>query len=328
MDLPDSLRNALSHELETVTTSQRNMTAAATQLSQRYRSRQVASESTFLRLQADVVAYSAYRLPATFAAIYAALQAVQQSRPEWRPRTLFDAGAGPGTAMWAASELWPELEQITLFERDETMIAFGKQLTTHGRSQAVRQATWQKVDLLGRWEIEPNDLVITSYVLGELPALKQEEFLTRLWLSTMDTLVLIEPGTPIGFAHIRRARQQLIRAGGQIIAPCPHNLACPIAENDWCHFAQRISRTQLHRQIKQATLSYEDEKFSYMALSHTKGRPIGGRIIRHPQVRSGHISLELCTPEGLKSATVTRKNKEAFRIARDLKWGDALASNG
>lgn len=97
-----------------------------------------------------------------------------------------------------------------------------------------------------------------------------------------------------------------------------------MAGNDWCHFAQRITRTRQQRQVKQATLSYEDEKFSYIAASQTPGSPIQGRVVRHPLIRPGHIHLQLCTPEGLKNSIVTRKDKEAFREARDIAWGDAL----
>ncbi len=322
MDLPAALRIALTNELATI--PQKTLTDAAAQLSLRYRSNHSPGEGKFLRSPAEVTAYAAYRLPATFAALYATLDEVRKRRPGWQPSTLLDAGTGPGTAMWAASELWSELEQITLLEKEEAMIAFGKQLSRHAPCAAVRQAHWQKVDLSGKWESVPCDLVIASYMLGELPPLRREEFINKLWTVTADTLVIIEPGTPAGFAHIRSARQHLINAGASIIAPCPHNLPCPIRDNDWCHFSQRISRTQLHRQIKRANLSYEDEKFSYVVLSRTAGLPITGRIIRHPQIRAGHIYLELCTPGGLKSSIVTRKDREAFRQARDLHWGDAV----
>ena len=323
MDLPDSLRMALAHELETIPRKQ--VAEAAADLSLHYREGHAARESSFLHSQTDVVAYAAYRMPATYAAVYAALDEVRKRRPGWQPRTLLDAGSGPGTAMWAANEVWPDIEEITLLEREETMMAFGKQLARHTNTAALRQANWKKVDLLGRWESEPQELVTTTYVLGELPQAKRESFINKLWSITADTLVIIEPGTPAGFAHIRKARQDLIAAGASVIAPCPHNLSCPMTGNDWCHFSQRISRTQLHRQIKKAVLSYEDEKFSYVVLSRSKGLPIGGRVIRHPQIRPGNIHLELCTPEGLRSTIVTRRDKAAFREARDLKWGDSLS---
>ena len=322
MDLPTDLQLALTNEL--ASTPQKNVADAAEKLSSRYRSGQALANGTFLHSRADVLAYAAYRLPATFAAIYAALNEARKRRPDWRPHSLLDAGSGPGSALWAASELWPELEQVTLLERDEGMITCGKQIATHARSRIVREAIWQKVDLLGQWESEPKDLVITAYVLNELPASQRENLINKLWSVTADTLVIIEPGTPTGYSHIIQARQQLIAAGANIIAPCPHNLPCPMAGNDWCHFAQRIARTRLQRQVKQATLSYEDEKFSYIAASRTIGLPIQGRVVRHPQIRPGHIHLQLCTPEGLKSTIVTRKDKEAFREARDIVWGDAL----
>ncbi len=324
MDLPASLRVALAQELAHVPS--KKVAEAATNLSQRYRNQQATSAGAFLRSPTDVLAYAAVRLPATFAAISAVLSQVQARKPDWQPRTMLDAGAGPGTAMWAAHERWPELERITLLEREGTMIAFGKQLIAHTQSQPLQHAHWQTVDLLGQgqWSTESCDLVMASYVIGELPTSQREALLKKLWSLSADTLILIEPGTPAGFSHIRAARQQLLAGGAHMIAPCPHEIECPMVDNDWCHFAQRISRTQLHRQVKQVDLSYEDEKFSYIAVSRTPATPIASRMIRHPQIRPGHISLELCTVEGLRNTVATRKDKAAFRQARDLRWGDAL----
>jgi ribosomal protein RSM22 (predicted rRNA methylase) len=327
MNLPDNLRNALTEELAGIPS--KGVAEAVAQLSQRYRSSQTASQGTYVHSEADVVAYAAYRLPATFAAVSAALTAVQKRRWGWHPQTLLDVGAGPGTAMWAASELWPALEKMTLLERDGAMMALGKRLAAHARTETVRKVSWEKVDLLGTWQCQAHELVVMAYVLSELPIAQHVAFVQKLWSCTTDTLVLVEPGTPTGFRHIRGVREHLIEAGGQVAAPCPHSRQCPIPENDWCHFAQRLARTSLHRQVKQGQLAYEDEKFSYVAISRTKDllQPIAGRIIRHPQIRPGHITLEFCTPEGLKSEVATRKNKEAFREARDVKWGDTFSAH-
>lgn len=324
MNIPDILRIALADELAAF--PHKRLAEATTRLSARYRGDRSSSEAQRLaRSPVDSAAYAAYRLPATFAALAAALVQVRQRNPHCQPTTLLDAGTGPGTALWAAHTIWPSLARATLLERERAMIDFGKRLASHADAAVLREAAWRQCDLLGPWEHAPCDLVIMAYALDELPQPRLNEIIARLWSVTGNTLVLVEPGTPAGFALIRQARQQLIDAGGYVIAPCPHQEACPMPDNDWCHFAQRVARTSLHRQIKQAELSYEDEKFSYVAVSRQPVPLPLGRVLRHPQVRPGHIYLDLCTPTGLRHPIVTRKNRDAFREARDLRWGDAVS---
>lgn len=325
MNIPEELTTALASVLKTTPT--KSLVSRAETVSQRYRAEHGLNQSnqySFLRSKEDVHAYIAYRMPATFAALYAALHAVQLRREDWRPHALLDVGAGPGTAMWAATTVWPEIAQVTLLERDQHMITCGKQVAAHTHSLAIQNARWQRADLTEAWSVGTYDLVIAGYMLGELPLSMHEAFIRRLWEATTDTLVLVEPGTPRGFSLIRSARDLLLAQGATILAPCPHNRACPMPANDWCHFAQRRTRTRVQRAVKGAEMSYEDEKFSYCALSKTSGTSIVGRVIRHPQKRSGHIHLELCTPAGLQHTIVTRSERDAYRKAHDLRWGDAL----
>ncbi len=72
----------------------------------------------------------------------------------------------------------------------------------------------------------PADLVVASYVLGELP--DPAGTAEHLWRQSTDTLALIEPGTPAGYRRILAARAAVIGAGGHTVAPCPHDLACPL----------------------------------------------------------------------------------------------------
>jgi ribosomal protein RSM22 (predicted rRNA methylase) len=96
------------------------------------------------------------------------------------------------------------------------------------------------------------------------------------------------------------------------------------AAGDWCHFAQRIERTSRHRLLKGGALGYEDEKFSYLVASRKRPETLLPRILRHPGKHSGHIQLELCMPEGrVEQRTVTRSDKQAYRLARKAAWGDA-----
>ena len=316
------MQAALDGELASL--SSKRLAISAADLSNRYRARRSSSGGSFLRTREEIAAYAAYRLPATFAAVHSALGQVQDRLPDWSPQTLLDVGAGPGTAMWAAATIWPDIGPVTLLEREEAMIALGKRLARHSSLASVQEAEWREADLAGTWATPPHDLVIAAYVLGELPQDSSVALIRRLWESTSGTLVVIEPGTPSGFSRIRQVREQLLVEGAKMIAPCPHGGPCPMSDNDWCHFAQRISRSRLHRQVKAGALSYEDEKFSFVGVSRAHEAPVQGRVIRHPQVRAGHIHFEICTPKGLMSIVATRKDRDLFRVARDLQWGSAV----
>ncbi len=337
MELPESLRAALEDELSSL--APKRVAALTAALSQRYRSAAsnlaTSTGSSFVPSPGDVAAYAAYRIPATFAAVAAVLKEVRERLPGWEPRSLLDAGAGPGTVAWAAAAVWPGLAKATLVERESGMIALGRRLAARAASDLVRDATWLQVDLTGSWpDVSPHDLVVLSYVLGEIQPGRAEALVNQLWEMTGGALILVEPGTQSGHARIRQAREWLAGAvigatvvGATVIAPCPHGGPCPMGADDWCHFAQRVARSRLHRQAKGGELSYEDEKFSYVAVSRPglPAAPVRARVLRHPQVRSGHIRLELCSATGgLTSEIVTRKDRERFKEARDLRWGSGI----
>lgn len=265
---------------------------------------------------AAVAAYLAYRAPATFAAAAAVFRQVARQRPGWQPRSLLDVGAGPGVATWAALEQWPSLTELTLVEIEPEMLAAGQALLPEGR--------WQGGDVARA--NGPADLVLASYLLGELadPATA----VTHLWEQTADTIVLAEPGTPIGYRRVLAARAVLIERGGHTVAPCPHDLPCPLPSDDWCHFAARLPRSKLHRRAKGAELGFEDEKFSYAVLSRQPLRPAEARIIRQPQIRSGHVHLVTSERDGAVHArTVSRKQGTLYKDAKGAAWGDAFSAD-
>jgi ribosomal protein RSM22 (predicted rRNA methylase) len=166
-------------------------------------------------------------------------------------------------------------------------------------------------------------LVIISYALGEL-APSAEALLRRAWSCAKQFLVVIEPGTPRGFSVVHAARTAMIASEAHILAPCPHNLACPMSgTRDWCHFAQRLERTSQHRQLKQGALGYEDEKFSYVVAARESLPGAGARIVRHPQKHSGHVRLTLCAGRSIETCTVTRSQAQLYKLARRVEWGDA-----
>lgn len=319
--IPAALQQALEREISL--RREGELAKAAADLSSRYRRETPRAGGRFAETEEDVVAYAAVRMPATFAAVFSVLGEMKARSPGFRPRTLLDVGAGPGTATWAAATHWPSLERCTLIEREPAMIALGQRLAAHSSLSVLKQATWLRQDVNAPWQVSPADLVIASYVAAELPGQDLLSFGGHLWESALEALVLIEPGSPAGFERIRLLRSRLIEAGAHVIAPCPHSAACPL-KDDWCHFGARVERSRWHRRLKEGELSYEDEKFSYVALFRRPVAPIRGRIIRRPQARKGHVRLEVCTPEGVDERVISRKNGRLFRWARKARWGSPL----
>jgi len=218
----------------------------------------------------------------------------------------------------------PALERATLLEADDSWISLGKKLAAASPLAALRQARWLKADLRSGFSCDPHDLVVLSYVLGEIHPSTAEATIRKAWACAQKSLVVIEPGTPRGFSVINAARTQLIAGGAEILAPCPHKQACPMAaEGDWCHFAQRVERTSRHRQLKAGALGYEDEKYSYLVASRERPETLFPRVLRHPGKHAGHIQFQLCMPEGhIERKTITRSDKQAYRLARKAAWGD------
>ncbi len=244
--------------------------------------------------------------------------------PEFAPKSLLDLGAGPGTAAWAAMEQFPSLERITLVERDAELMRLGKALAA---GNGFEEAHWIAADLRS-YAPEPHDVVVLSYALGELSAADARRVLASAWKATR-VLIVIEPGTPKAFARMVEVRKQLIVEGATIAAPCPHENECPmLAAGDWCHFSERLERTSEHRRMKRGSLGYEDEKFSYLAATRLPVAERGARIVRHPQIHSGYVQLQLCTDARLEAKTVTKSQKDFYRAARKSKWGERWQNGG
>ncbi len=279
------------------------------------------TNAPILRDRSDVAAYAAYRMPATFEAVRSALDALAGAAPDWTPATHTDVGGGTGAATWAVAGVW-EGPATTVLDWAEPALALGRELAEASGVPGLREARWEKARIGAALELAPVDLITVSYVLKELTAGARTELVDAA-AAAGQAVVVVEPGTPDGYARIIEARDRLIAAGLSVAAPCPHSGACPIAPGaDWCHFSARVSRSSLHRQVKGGSLSHEDEKFSYVVATRFPTVPAPARITRRPQIRKGQVLLELCTrDDGLARTTVTKRHGELYREARDVAWG-------
>lgn len=305
-------------------TPARVLTPAVQALSRRYREDHDPAAGVPLRSDLEVAAYLVSRLPATYAAVAAVFRETRARLPDLAPVSLLDLGGGPGTAAWAATATWPSLREITVLDGDARMLRAGQALADHAGAAALRRIRWHRTDVRAPWPAEPADITVAAYVLGELPDAVRGTFCRRVWEHTREVGVIVEPGTPRGWRLVREAGDELTGAGAEMAAPFPWTWRCVESERDWCHFAERVPRGHRHRVSKGAERAYEDEKYTYLAVSRRPGTPIAARVMRHPQVRTGHIRLVLCTPGGIMRVVVTRSDRDAFHRAKHLRWGDAI----
>jgi ribosomal protein RSM22 (predicted rRNA methylase) len=315
MELPSALRQAVDTALEGVPLAE--LASASQALSQRYRS-EIRDGRLHLGDALAARAYLATRLPATYAALRASIAAIAELRPDFAPKSLLDFGAGPGTALWAAADGWPSLNDALLVEASTAIRGFGEILAAEN---PIAHIAWISELPLG----EPRDFATLAYVLDELDPAARDVLIDRLWPLTGDTLLIVEPGTPAGWQRVLAARRRLLEAGAYLIAPCPHEHACPLAAPDWCHFSRRVARARLHRQAKGGEVPWEDEKYLYLAVSrHPAPRP-EARVIAPPHAGSGKVALKLCTDAGtVERRFFTRRDGDLFKKARRAGWGDPI----
>src|SRR5689334_12249116 len=119
-ELPQDLRGALEAAVSSVPAAQ--LTSAFQRLSTRYREEQAAT-SPIMASPADVLTYSAYRMPATFAAVRSTLEQAALQLPDFEPAQQLDIGGGTGSAVWAATDVWPSLTSVTVLEQVTEAIA-------------------------------------------------------------------------------------------------------------------------------------------------------------------------------------------------------------
>lgn len=312
VNLPAELQDAIRRVAEG-----RDRTAlrdSSTRISEHYRARGASRQ--VIAGGGDAVAYALSRMPATFAAVTTVLGELTARTSDFNPLTLLDAGSGPGTAAWAASEAYPAIA-TTLLDHSAEFLALARELGVAG--------TTLPGDLT-RFDLQqPFDLVTCAYALTELGDAAVLQAAERLWAHTAGVLVIVEPGRPRDYQRLLAMRARLVELGGRVLAPCPHDAPCPLVAPDWCHFSVRLNRSREHMRMKGGTLGYEDEKFSYLVVARPGiGTRTPARVIKPPMENKFSVSLPLCAPHGAELRVVPSRDKVAFKAARKLAWGDSL----
>lgn len=280
----------------------------------------------------ESLAYVVHRLPSIYGVLHKIMSEVKKRKPTWKPKEMLDFGTGPGTSIYTSNIFFPSIESIMAVEPSSEMMNIAEKLM---KPSTAKKVVWRR--FLNENQSKQYDLVCASYVLNELSTPSDRHRILRsLFRMTKGILILVEPGTPLGFDLIRDARRILLEdKDSTIVAPCPHDSTCPMGEKSWCHFVVRSERLPFQKIYNQEMkLPYGDEKFSYLVIERRgaikdvspmlkKARQYS-RVLYTPKQNSGHTIMDLCTKSGTYKQRhyVTRKEKKAYRLSRNLFWGD------
>ena len=217
---------------------------------------------------------------------------------------MLDLGSGPGTALWAAMEHWPTLETMHAWEREPLAIDLGNVWSLHLNTPPSTTPSGGKIALSGALPsgAPDYDLIVIGHVLNELAPGARDALVASAWEHCTGLLLIVEPGTSSSFPIVLRARDLLLERGAHTIAPCAHDLPCPLpaaAPNDWCHFPQHLQRPAFQRVAKEASAGWEEAKFSYAAMARfSPDTPIYARLIHQPHLSKIGADLTLSANEG------------------------------
>jgi ribosomal protein RSM22 (predicted rRNA methylase) len=309
------LQQAIDNALKGVSLNKIRKIYKSLELSYRSKGAIVAIESADLSL-----AYLAVRMMPIYFVISGILKELQNRSPDFEPRTHLDVGSGPGTVLWAANSIWPNIKKIVAVEREDTFIRCAKGLIGFEKPDLLEKVFWERAKFPEKLPSIKSDLVTLSYVLGEINNAYRLPLIQDLWQRTAQFLLIVEPGTPEGFQRILEARKQLCNAGAYVWAPCYGNSEC---HGKWCHFSERVRRSQSHCFVKDATLGYEDEHFSYLLVGRAPSTDPAPRVIGSIRKLKHQITVPVCGEDGLPGTDIVsrRESPEKYRTAAGYGWG-------
>ena len=318
MKIPDLLEFAIDEEVKKY--SIKDLKDIALKLSKRYMESKRTGE-TLLKNELDMVAYSVIRMPATYSAIRTSMEKVLEMC-DLKIDSVLDIGSGTGAAEWVVSDLL-DVEDIVCLEREKTMRDISRKYFSY--HDILKNVKFIESDILKENLSVKKDLSIMSYIINELDEKDRLIAIQKVLDATNKLLLIVEPGTPEGFNNIKMIKEYAQEKGFCVLAPCTGNCrGCNLPEDDWCASSVRVQRSKIHKYLKDAEVGFEDEKFTYIAISKEKIENLkdGYRILRHPKIENGRVTIKVCKNGEISEKIITKKDKELFKTVKKKNIGD------
>lgn len=118
-----------------------------------------------------------------------------------------------------------------------------------------------------------------TFFLSSLPEGHRRKHIKRLLSFKSPYLIIVDHARTEGWNAITRARELILEQNKpgkplHIVAPCPHDGPCPLADTaDICGFSQRVTAPKFLRQTKHSKRGEEDKKYVYLVVARGE-RPV------------------------------------------------------
>lgn len=165
-----------------------------------------------------------------------------------------DWGTGPGTASLALAQTLPQnlKKQILIDQSPIALKTFADLKPYLKNPEHTNELKLKNLDIDYK-----KSLLVFSYSLTEMENLPQG-------YQDFDSLMILEPSTQDDGRKLLQLREQLIKNGYYIWAPCTHQTACPLlsqSKTDWCHDRYQVQApdwfwdTEKHLPFKNKTIT-------------------------------------------------------------------------
>ncbi|KAF9567870.1 hypothetical protein CPC08DRAFT_655961 [Agrocybe pediades] len=271
----------------------------------------------------DGTAFATVALPAHYSVITSVLHHVKRRMDSsWEIDKVIDWGAGSGSGLWASLysfqrddaeygedgrgrvALGTTMKRYTGIDKRDGLVTIGKRLienTPRGSFKAIWKRTFKEEDKVFPGERE-RTIALSAFMLTTLPtAFAQKTIVKEMWDSGAHTIVLIDHNTKEGFEAVAHAREYMLELGraeledpelaqsellgSHVLAPCPHDHACPLLTSKRsslvCGFSQRLQRPSFLQKTKHSKFGHENTGYSYVVIRRgTRPAPVDSAVGR------------------------------------------------
>lgn len=296
------------------------------ELSDSFTTARTAGFGAYARAPFAWLAYSLFFFPQTFMRLRWIVQEAARAagpvpdRARDKPLRVLDLGAGTGAASAAWLSAWPRppdlAVDLTAVDASDDALALLKDMI-HGNRALFGPVdlTVHCADLRSETRRLPGDwdVVLISYALNEAFREATDHELRAWWRLLADrlapggVLLVCEPLVLSGIPIMVKLREWALEpdTGLHALAPCLHQLACPMADGatGWCHDVRhwRVSQAieTLNRHLFR---SVHDLKYSFLALTR---QPVSSeddagfaRLVAPVSMLNGRWSFVGCAADG------------------------------